>query len=99
MNPEFRLRNNNAANSSGVHERNLAKTIRLPTQRGLKAKRFFRNGLTVSDGVLLQQIGHVYVNDASLLYHQVVAVRDLAAPGSTCVRTNKDFRSLLVRLA
>lgn len=43
--------------------------------------------LTVSDGVLLQQICHVYVHNTSFLYHQVVAVRDLTASGSTCGHT------------
>lgn len=43
--------------------------------------------LTVSDGVLLQQIGHVYMHNTSLLYHQIVTVRDLTASGSTCEHT------------
>lgn len=40
--------------------------------------------LTVSDSVLLKKIGHIYVDNASLFYHQIVTVSDLATSRSTC---------------
>lgn len=44
-------------------------------------------GLTISHRVLLQEIGHVYVGDAFLLVHQIVAVGHLSAAGTSCGAT------------
>lgn len=49
----------------------------------------FQYELTVTDGILLQQIRHIYMNNTSLFDHQVVAMRDLATSRSTCA--NNDF--------